>query len=191
MSSPVKSMLGFSLYWNSLNFIVSSPLILEHVSLSSPVLGSSSWLPAPSSSPCTSSSSSHSALLFFLDSSAFFLHSLSHLDTILIPSPSLHITFLSRCALPSSMILSASLLYLLILANMSSDETASYGSVLALFTDSKRSDTLLLKPLVLLLHPVTTGLVFFPSLWSLNMRYRSASCSEETTLLSMILSLCL
>ena len=45
-------------------------------------------------------------------------------------------------------------------------------------------------PLVLLVQPVTTGLVLLPSLWSLKSRYRSASCSLETTLLSIILSLC-
>ena len=61
---------------------------------------------------------------------------------------------------------------------------------MALFTDSNKSLTLLDNPLEFELHPVTTGLDFFPSLWSLYMRYRSASCSEDTIFESMILSLC-
>ena len=45
------------------------------------------------------------------------------------------------------------------LANISSDDITSYASGIEFATDSRKSDTALLIPLVLLEHPVTTGLV--------------------------------
>ena len=57
-------------------------------------------------------------------------------------------------------------------------------------TDSRKSETALLRPLVLLEHPVTTGLVDLSVLWSLNITYMLAVLHDLHILLSITRDLC-
>ena len=98
-----------------------------------------------------------------------------------------HFSFLVSFPSQSLLVFTTLVLYIFILAIMSSLLIVLYlfGSVAA--TASSTSATAQLSPSLLLEFPVAVGLVFFPGLWSLYLRYISATFSEWVTLLVRIL----